>query len=358
VRTSDFDYELPVELIAQSPPPDRDQSRLLVLHRSVERITHGRFTDVLAHVRRGDVLVLNNSRVLPARLRGTKADTGGVFELLLLEENNLNDWWVLLRPGKRVRHGTLLVVNDRGGCPSGVKGTVFEKNSAGHCRIIFSGTTNILSELDRIGEVPLPPYISRRPHETNGTDRERYQTVYARIPGSVAAPTAGLHFSECLLNQIREQGVNIQFVTLHVGLATFAPVKTDEVTQHRMHEEYFELSQSAAEAISAAKAAAGRIFAVGTTTLRVLESVVAANDGKIVGTQARTRIFIYPPYTFRAVDALITNFHLPRSTLLMLVSAFAAPGEVCGRDRVLAAYAEAIRERYRFFSYGDAMLIL
>ncbi|MCI0540556.1 MAG: tRNA preQ1(34) S-adenosylmethionine ribosyltransferase-isomerase QueA [Verrucomicrobiales bacterium] len=358
MRTADFDYELPVELIAQSPAPERDRSRLMVLERATGRITHGCFADLRQYLRSGDLLLLNNSRVLHARLRGTKAGTGGMIELLLLKENDLNDWWVMLRPGKRVRRGTMLTFHDRRGHGSGIDGTILEKNAEGHCRILFSGATNLRHELDRIGETPLPPYIIRQPRETNDADRERYQTVYAQVNGSIAAPTAGLHFTESLLDQIREQGVQIQALTLHVGAATFAPVKTDEVAAHRMHEEYFSLGQSAAEAITAARAGSGRVFAVGTTTVRVLESVAAAHHGNVICAEGRTRLFICPPYKFRVADALLTNFHLPRSTLLMLVSAFAAPGETRGRDLILAAYAEAIRERYRFFSYGDAMLIL
>jgi S-adenosylmethionine:tRNA ribosyltransferase-isomerase len=314
--------------------------------------------DLPHHLNPGDLLVLNNSRVIPARLRGIKAPSGGGIEVLLLEENDTNDWWTMLRPGKRVRPGTDLVLHDHAGAPTEVRGTVLQKNDAGHCRIIFSGIQNILRELDKIGEVPLPPYIRRPPHNASSLDHERYQTVYATLPGSVAAPTAGLHFSESLLEQIREHGVQIRYVTLHVGSSTFAPVKTDQVTDHVMHEERYELSHGTADAINLAKAQGRRIFAVGTTTVRVLEASATANNGKIVAARGRTRIFIYPPYQFRIVDALLTNFHLPESTLLMLVSAFAAPRETHGRDVVLSAYAEAIRERYRFFSYGDAMLIL
>ncbi len=357
MRTSDFRYDLPGELIAQSPANGREQSRLLILERPTGRVHHHGFTDLPHHLNSGDLLVLNNSRVIPARLRGIKA-SGGEIEVLLLEENAANDWWTMLRPGKRVRPGTGLFFHDHAGAPTEVQGTVLQKNAAGHYRIIFSGTQNILCALNKIGEIPLPPYIRRPPHNASGLDQERYQTVYATHPGSVAAPTAGLHFSESLLEQICEHEVQIRYVTLHVGWSTFAPVKTDLVADHVMHEERYELSSSTADAINLAKAAGKRVFAVGTTTVRVLEAVATAKNGKIVATSGRTRIFIYPPHRFRIVDALLTNFHLPESTLLMLVSAFAAPRETHGRDLVLAAYAEAARQRYRFFSYGDAMLIL
>jgi len=235
---------------------------------------------------------------------------------------------------------------------------VVRKSSEGQYLLEFTGTRDIKQELDRLGEIPLPPYITRRPHVVQVNDAERYQTVYAERPGSVAAPTAGLHFTDRLLNQIRSQGVQIRHVTLHVGLGTFAPVKAEAVESHIMHEEPFELSSETAEVIRKTRLAGGRIVAVGTTTVRILETVAAAHNGGVSPVIGRTRIFIYPPYHFRIVDALVTNFHLPRSTLLMLVSAFAAPSETCGREMLLSAYAEAIREQYRFFSYGDAMLIL
>jgi len=358
MRTEDFDYDLPCELIAQHPVAARDRSRLLVVERPTGHIQHQSFAAIPRYLHEGDVLILNDSRVIRARLRARKASTGGAIEVVLLEENGTNDWWALLRPGKRVREGTSLVFRDRTGFPTSTRGMVSEKNPEGHGRIVFSGTENILHELDRIGEVPLPPYVRRPVHGANESDQQRYQTVYAREPGSIAAPTAGLHFTEALLQEVRARGAQIHYVTLHIGLGTFAPVKTEEISDHVMHEERFELSQHTADAINAAKAAGHRIFAVGTTTVRVLESVAAAPHGKLSGTHDRTCKFIFPPYTFRVVDALITNFHLPRSTLLMLVSAFAAPGEIGGRDLVLAAYAQAVRERYRFFSYGDAMLIL
>jgi S-adenosylmethionine:tRNA ribosyltransferase-isomerase len=357
VRTADFNFDLPPGLIAQHPAPQRDGSRLLVLQRTTGRVEHCQFRDLAGIFHDGDVLVLNNSRVIPARLRGVNARTGGKFEILLLEENTVNDWWVMLRPGKSGRVGTQIVLADN--CPTApICATVVEVNAEGHRRLQFSGTPNLIEMLDRLGEVPLPPYITRANPEEPGEDKERYQTVYARADGSVAAPTAGLHFTGKLLDEIRARGVTICFVTLHIGPGTFAPVKTETLVAHQMHEERFELGAETVSIVNEARAAGRRVFAAGTTTVRVLESVAAANNGKLNVYKGKTRIFIYPPYPFRIVDALLTNFHLPCSTLLMLVSAFAAPGETRGREMVLAAYAEAIRKRYRFFSYGDAMLIL
>jgi S-adenosylmethionine:tRNA ribosyltransferase-isomerase len=358
VKTADFDFALPPELIAQTPAPQRDQSRLLVLHRAPLQLTHGRFPDLLQHLRRGDVLVLNNSRVIPARLRGRNAKSGGQFEVLLLEENGVNDWWTMLRPGKRARAGTEIILNDASGHPTEVRATVTAANAEGHRRLRFSGTANISAAIGALGEVPLPPYISRIHPGELAADKARYQTVYAQPPGSVAAPTAGLHFTDALLAQIRALGVKICFVTLHVGLGTFAPVKAETLASHVMHEERYEVAEDTAAIVNEAKRSGGRVIAVGTTSVRVLESVAAQNDGRLVAGQGRTRIFIHPPWSFRIADALLTNFHLPRSTLLMLVSAFAAPGETRGREMILAAYAEAVRERYRFFSYGDAMLLV
>ena len=358
MRTADFDYPLPPELVAQQPAPRRDESRLLVLQRPGGQTVHHRFRDLLEFLRPGDVLVLNNSRVLPARLRGLNAKTGGRFEVLLLEENALNDWWVMLRPGKRARVGTHITFCDDVGQPGTLQAEVVETNDEGHRRLRFSGVPDLVRLLDELGEVPLPPYITRESPAALPPDKERYQTVYAQPAGSVAAPTAGLHFTETLLDEIRNSGVDVRFLTLHVGLGTFAPVKSDTLAAHKMHEERFELSPGTAAAVNDAKAAGRRVIAVGTTSVRVLEAVAAKNGGKVVAGTGRTDIFIHPPYDFKIVDALLTNFHLPRSTLLMLVSAFAAPGEARGRDLALAAYAEAVRERYRFFSYGDAMLIV
>ena len=357
MRTADFNFDLPPGLIAQHPAPQRDESRLLFLHRTNGNIEHRQFRDLPGVFRAGDVLVLNNSRVIPARLRGTNARTGGKFEILLLEEKAANDWWVMLRPGKSARVGTQIVLQgNRQMTP--ICATVVEVNDAGHRRLQFSGTPDISHELDRLGEVPLPPYITRANPDEMGEDKERYQTIYARTDGSVAAPTAGLHFTGKLLDEIRARGVTICSVTLHIGPGTFAPVKTETLAAHKMHEERFELGEETAHAVNEAKSTGRRVFAVGTTTVRVLESIAARNNGKLNVYKGRTHIFIYPPFQFQIVDALLTNFHLPCSTLLMLVSAFATPGKTHGREMVLSAYAEAIRKRYRFFSYGDAMFIL
>jgi S-adenosylmethionine:tRNA ribosyltransferase-isomerase len=357
VRTADFNFDLPPGLIAQHPAPQRDESRLLVLHRTNENIEHRHFRDLPGVFRAGDVLVLNNSRVIPARLRGANARTGGKFEILLLEEKATNDWWVMLRPGKSARVGTQIVFHGNRQITR-IRATVVEVNDEGHRRLQFSGTPDISHELDRLGEVPLPPYITRANPDEMGEDKERYQTIYARTDGSVAAPTAGLHFTGKLLDEIRARGVTICFVTLHIGPGTFAPVKTETLAAHKMHEERFELGEETAHAVNEAKSTGRRVFAVGTTTVRVLESIAAKNNGKLNVYKGRTHIFIYPPFQFQIVDALLTNFHLPCSTLLMLVSAFAAPGETHGREMVLSGYAEAIRKRYHFFSYGDAMLLL
>jgi S-adenosylmethionine:tRNA ribosyltransferase-isomerase len=358
MQTADFDFILPPELIAQHPAPQRDESRLLVLHCEDGRIEHRRFREVLDFFRAGDLLVLNNSRVIPARLHGRKACSGGRFEILLLEENAGNDWWAMLRPAKRARVGTQIVLHDTNGIVTGIQALVLEMNEEGHRRLKFSGTPDIIHELERLGEVPLPPYITRTKASELREDRERYQTVYARTDGSVAAPTAGLHFTPELLQQICDRGVRVCSVTLHVGAGTFLPVTAEVPSAHRMHEERFMLDEETAGAVNEAKAAGRRVIAVGTTTVRVLESVAAQNSGKLAETSGKTAIFIHPPFSFQIVDGLLTNFHLPRSTLLMLVSAFAAPGETRGREKILSAYAEAIRERYRFYSYGDAMLIL
>jgi S-adenosylmethionine:tRNA ribosyltransferase-isomerase len=356
MQTAYFNFALPPGLIAQRPAPKRDESRLLVLNRTNGHIGHRKFRDILEFFRAGDVLVLNNSRVIPARLGGTKAGTGGKFETLLLEENATNDWWAMIRSGRSARIGTQIIFRDVNGRLTNISATVIQVNDEGHRRLQFSGTPNINRELDQLGEIPLPPYIHR--HGKSPEDRERYQTVFAKNDGSVAAPTAGLHFTPELLEQIRARGVKICFVTLHVGLGTFLPVKAETLTAHKMHEERFELGEATVHAVNEAKIERCRIIAAGTTSVRVLESVAAQNSGRLNVYRGRTRIFIHPPFQFQIVDALLTNFHLPCSTLLMLVSAFATPGQTCGREMILSAYAEAIRERYRFFSYGDAMLIL
>lgn len=349
--TSDFDYPLPAELIAQQPPVERDASRLLVLDRTARAWSHRRIRDLPGLLRPGDLLVVNNSRVFPARIRGRRVGTGGEAELLLLEPAAEGSWWAMLRPGKRLRPGARIELCDGQGVAE-----VLEKNDEGHARMCFHGIADLPAWLERHGETPLPPYIRRAAPEA--ADRGCYQTVFARVAGSAAAPTAGLHFTPALLSALTVAGVHRTEVTLHVGLGTFAPVKAEAVADHRMHAESYVVPAEAVEAIAATRARGGRIVAVGTTTLRVLEAVAAAHGGEVVAGAGRTDIFIHPPYRFRAADALLTNFHLPRSTLLMLVSAFAEPGGLGGRDFMLAAYAEAVRERYRFFSYGDAMLIV
>ena len=356
MQTADFDFALDPKLIAQHPAKERDASRLLVLDRASGVLTHQTFKDLATYLNPDDVVVMNDSRVFPARLRGVNSKTGGRFELLMLEEVGQNDWWVMMRPGKRAREGTKILVQGPKGARAAIEAVVVETNAEGHRRVRFEGVNNILEAASEIGEVPLPPYI-HRDAGAGEKDRERYQTVYSKAPGSVAAPTAGLHFTREFMEGLKARRIPICFVTLHVGLGTFAPVKEEEISAHTMHEERFELSQETVDTIGASKAKGGRVFAVGTTTLRVLESV-ARDLGSLKAGRGRTRIFIYPPYEFKAVDALLTNFHLPRSTLLMLVSAFAAPGQTTGRQMILRAYAEATERRYRFFSYGDAMLIL
>ncbi len=368
MRTADFDYDLPRELIAQHPVAQRDQSRLLVLQRSSGNIEHHSFTELPEYLGPGDLLVLNDSRVIPARLRGVNAGTGGRFEILLLDELAANDWWVMLRPGKRARVGTRIRLEEAPGKLSGVTATVVETDVEGRRRLVFQGTSDLANILDVLGEVPLPPYIERRGREHLEEDRERYQTVFARQRGSVAAPTAGLHFTVPLLEELRSRGVGVCYVTLHVGQGTFAPVKSESIGAHRMHVEKYSISEETASLVHETKQRKGRVIAVGTTTLRTLETAAVQQNvqspQQVGGNpvlrpgNGRTELFIYPPWEFKIVDALLTNFHLPRSTLLMLVSAFAAPGQTRGRELLLATYGEAIRQHYRFFSYGDAMLVL
>lgn len=356
MQTKEFNYDLPSELIAQHPEPVRDASRLLVLNRSARTLQHKRFPDLLSCLRPGDALILNNSKVIPARLRAFKPGSNGAVEVFLVEEVSLNEWWTLLRPGKRAQPGTILQLRDKLGNETALSAKVLEKNDDGRYRLRFFGSGDLKLELDTLGEVPLPPYIAReKGPETN--DPARYQTVYAGPPGSVAAPTAGLHFTPQLLDRVRELGVNVGHVTLHVGLGTFAPVKAEKLEEHKMHAERFTVPEETAALVEKTKGSGGRVFAAGTTSLRVLESA-AGSEGHLQAGSGQTRLFVYPPYRFRFVDALITNFHLPESTLLMLVSAFAAPGSTDGIRLMLDTYAEAVRERYRFFSYGDAMLIL
>jgi S-adenosylmethionine:tRNA ribosyltransferase-isomerase len=343
LKTSDFIYELPPELIAQDPLPDRSASRLLVMGRESGALEHKHFTDLPSYLRKGDCLVLNDSRVIPARLYGVREDTGGAVEVLLLKRLEDSCWECLVRPGKKARPGMRLSFGD-----GLLHAEVLDMMEEGNRRIRFSCEGIFEEILDRLGEMPLPPYIT---HKLPREQRERYQTVYSRVEGSAAAPTAGLHFTQELLQKIRDLGVDTVFVTLHVGLGTFRPVKAEVVTDHHMHTEYCEISKEAAQRINDCRAAGGRVICVGTTSVRTIESM-ADENGLLKAGSRETDIFIYPGYRFRITDGLITNFHLPGSTLLMLVSAFA------GREHVLAAYEEAVRERYRFFSFGDAMLLL
>lgn len=337
---SAFDYKLPEELIAQDPILDRSSSRLLILDRQTGGIRHRIFREVTGELKQGDCLVINNTKVIPARLFGVKADTGAAIEILLLRRHEDDVWEALAKPGKKARPGAELLFGD-----GLLKGTVTEVAEDGNRKIRFSYQGIFEEILDQLGQMPLPPYIT---HHLE--DKTRYQTVYARYDGSAAAPTAGLHFTRELLVAIREQGVDIAEVTLHVGLGTFRPVKVDTVEDHHMHSEFYTVDREAAEKINRAKQSGGRVIAVGTTSCRTLESV-ASEDGRMKEGSGCTDIFIYPGYTFKIVDALITNFHLPKSTLMMLVSALA------GRDHIMAAYEEAVKEQYRFFSFGDAMLI-
>ncbi|MGB9791217.1 MAG: tRNA preQ1(34) S-adenosylmethionine ribosyltransferase-isomerase QueA [Thermacetogeniaceae bacterium] len=345
MKVEEFDYHLPPELIAQYPPPRRGDSRLLVLDRSTGEIEHRFFPAVKDYLRPGDVLVLNKTKVFPARLYGRRGDTGGRVEVVLLREKEPLVWEALVRPGRRAREGVWILFGN-----GELKAEVLERTDAGGRILRFATIAgeNFWELIFRLGEVPLPPYIKRRAGEL---DKERYQTVYAQAVGSVAAPTAGLHFTEELLAELQLKGVRIAFVLLHVGLGTFRPVRVENVEEHTMHEEFWQVEADAARLINEARSAGGRIVAVGTTSVRVLESA-AAEDGTVTPGEGWTRLFIYPGYRFKAVDCLITNFHLPRSTLLMLVCAFA------GRELVLRAYNEAVALKYRFFSYGDAMLIL
>ena len=356
VTLDQFDYALPPELIAQTPADQRDQSRLLVTDRVRGTIDHRRFCHLPSILRPDDVLVINDSRVFPARFRGRKRQSAGAIEILLVEELAQNRWWVMLKPGKRVRVGTQVELTTPDGNPSGVTFTIKEKNEEGHCLVEFTGTESIVGAADELGEIPLPPYITPA-CDRRFDDRTRYQTVYANEIGSVAAPTAGLHFTPSLLEQLGQAGIQIVRLTLHVGTGTFAPVKTAQIDGHRMHSEQFQIGEIAAETLNQARAQGRRIIAVGTTSLRVLESAVKGKEDVIHAQRGSTDIFIYPPHSFHVVDALITNFHLPKSTLLMLVSALAAPGDTAGIAVMQKVYSEAIQHRYRFFSYGDAMLI-
>lgn len=339
MKLSDFIYDLPEERIAQTPVEPRDHSRLMVIHRDTDQIEHKHFYDVIDYLNPGDVLVINDTRVIPARLYGERP-TGGACEVLLLRQLAPKKWETLVKPGKKLKPGAEIVFGD-----GRLRGRVLETTDVGGRIVEFECEGTFEAALDALGEMPLPPYI----HEQL-EDRERYQTVYARHEGSAAAPTAGLHFTPELLNRIREKGIDVVPVLLHVGLGTFRPVKVENIEEHHMHSEYFEVTEDAAKRINAARERGGRIVAVGTTSVRTLES--AAENGQLVAKRGETSIFIKPGYQYQMVDALITNFHLPGSTLMMLVSA------LYDREKIISAYELAVKEKYRFFSFGDAMLIL
>ncbi|MBQ4505790.1 MAG: tRNA preQ1(34) S-adenosylmethionine ribosyltransferase-isomerase QueA [Firmicutes bacterium] len=344
MNVNDFDYELPQELIAQKPSDKRDGCRLMVIHRDSGMIEHRMFSDILEYLEPGDSLVMNDSKVIPARLFGTREKTGARIEFLLSKRVEGDRWETLVRPGRRVRTGDVIVFGENGELRAKVL-----SSSEGGTRIVEFEYEGIFMELlEKIGSMPLPPYIERSAGEE---DRDRYQTVYAREEGSVAAPTAGLHFTEELLDAARAKGVKTAFVTLHVGIGTFRPVKVERVEDHHMHFEEYSVSEEAAELINSTKAAGGRIICVGTTSCRTIESA-CGEDGRVKAGSSSTGIFIYPGYRYKVLDCLITNFHLPKSTLMMLVSA------LYDTEKMLDAYRIAVEERYRFFSYGDAMIIL
>lgn len=344
MKTSDFDYELPQELIAQQPAEPRDHSRLMLLERNTGRVTHNRFYDLPGILKEGDLLVFNDSRVFPARLYGRSVPSGREIELLLLSQNESGEWRTLVKPGRRMRAGARFIVSGENS-GSETSGEVVGVESSGSRRVKFESEPDLLS----VGHIPLPPYIHEKLQ-----DSERYQTVYSSSEGSVAAPTAGLHFSESLLERLQERGVQRTFVTLHVGWDSFRPVTSENPSEHEMHSEQWELTSEAADAINDARNEGRRVISVGTTAVRLLENAALMNrePGRLVSPGAGwVDLFISPGFRYRAIDGLITNFHLPRSTLMMLVSAFA------GRDNVLSAYKTAVNERYRFYSFGDAMLI-
>ncbi|MDO5336066.1 MAG: tRNA preQ1(34) S-adenosylmethionine ribosyltransferase-isomerase QueA [Eubacteriales bacterium] len=340
MKTSDFYYDLPKELIAQDPLKDRSSSRLLHLNPATGEIEHTVFTHILDYLNPGDCLVINDTKVIPARLYGHKEDTGAVIELLLLKRREKDIWETLVKPGKKARPGAKIIFGD-----GILKGEILDIVDEGNRLIQFSYEGIFEEILDKLGEMPLPPYITHKLQ-----DKNRYQTVYAKNEGSAAAPTAGLHFTRELLEKVQEKGVKIAHVTLHVGLGTFRPVKVDDVEKHHMHSEFYVVEEEQARLINDTKKAGGRIISVGTTSCRTLESA-AGEDGVLRAGSGWTDIFIYPGYHFKMIDGLITNFHLPESTLLMLVSALA------GKEKIMKAYEEAVKERYRFFSFGDAMFI-
>lgn len=348
MRIDEFDYELPKELIAQTPAEQRDSCRMMVLDRKTGAIEHRHFYDVLDYINEGDCLVLNDSRVIPARMYGTKESTGAHIELLLIKRIEGDRWESLVKPGKRLRPGDTVVLDDKRLFKAHILGTYDENNGTRLIEFEYEGI--FMERLEEIGSMPLPPYIERAAEDD---DKEMYQTVYSRIDGSVAAPTAGLHFTKELLAKAEEKGVRIAYVTLHVGIGTFRPVKVENVEEHKMHFEECQVSEEAAETVNDTIEKGGRIISVGTTSTRTLESAAVMTDAgfRLKAGDYSTGIFIYPGYSFKLVDALITNFHLPKSTLLMLISA------LYDREKILEAYEEAVREKYRFFSYGDAMLI-
>lgn len=341
MKVEDFDFDLPEELIAQTPLLDRTSSRLMVLDKKSGEIKDQHFTDILSYLNEGDALVLNDTRVLPARLHGTKDETGAHIEVLLLKQKEGNAWETLVKPAKRIRKGGTITFGN-----GALKATCLEELEYGGRILEFSYEGIFYEVLEQLGEMPLPPYIKEQL-----ADQDRYQTVYAKENGSAAAPTAGLHFTEDLLAQISAKGVEIIFVTLHVGLGTFRPVDVEDTANHKMHSEFYRLTEDAANRINKIKATGGKVVAVGTTSIRTLETIASHNEGKLVAESGWTDIFISPGYTFQAVDALITNFHLPKSTLIMLVSALS------NRTNILAAYNHAVEQQYRFFSFGDAMFI-
>ncbi|EAK8931198.1 tRNA preQ1(34) S-adenosylmethionine ribosyltransferase-isomerase QueA [Listeria monocytogenes] len=341
MKVEDFDFDLPEELIAQTPLLDRTSSRLMVLDKESGDIKDQHFTDIISYLNEGDALVLNDTRVLPARLHGIKDETGAHIEVLLLKQKEGNAWETLVKPAKRIRKGATITFGD-----GALKATCLEELEHGGRILEFSYEGIFYEVLEQLGEMPLPPYIKEQL-----ADQDRYQTVYAKENGSAAAPTAGLHFTEDLLAKISAKGVEIIFVTLHVGLGTFRPVDVEDTTNHKMHSEFYRLTEESAERINKIKAQGGKVVAVGTTSIRTLETIASRHDGKLVAESGWTEIFISPGYTFQAVDALITNFHLPKSTLIMLVSALS------DRTKILAAYNHAVAQQYRFFSFGDAMFI-
>ncbi|EAG9219680.1 tRNA preQ1(34) S-adenosylmethionine ribosyltransferase-isomerase QueA [Listeria monocytogenes] len=341
MKVEDFDFDLPEELIAQTPLLDRTSSRLMVLDKESGDIKDQYFTDIISYLNEGDALVLNDTRVLPARLHGIKDETGAHIEVLLLKQKEGNAWETLVKPAKRIRKGATITFGD-----GALKATCLEELEHGGRILEFSYEGIFYEVLEQLGEMPLPPYIKEQL-----ADKDRYQTVYAKENGSAAAPTAGLHFTEDLLAKISAKGVEIIFVTLHVGLGTFRPVDVEDTANHKMHSEFYRLTEESAERINKIKAQGGKVVAVGTTSIRTLETIASRHDGKLVAESGWTEIFISPGYTFQAVDALITNFHLPKSTLIMLVSALS------DRTKILAAYNHAVEEQYRFFSFGDAMFI-